>query len=137
MSGKQGLISGFASGGVVDDEVCPWEFETKHSRFRLGADKEALSNQKEEPRRESREESSRLNRAPSRLALKAFNTQNTPPPTSAPLPSRSGTPQHARNLSLQNSLEKPLPEPPPVLDTNSPTTPLAPTQNNPRQAWTP
>ncbi|KAK8016983.1 Protein ral2 [Apiospora rasikravindrae] len=163
MSGKKGLTSGFASGGVVDDEVCPWEFEPsipasesepnsanparpsaptrspsdifgealRGIRKKANPSKEALAREKEEPRRESKDESAKINRAPSRLALKAFNTQNTPPPTSAPLPPRSGTPQHARNLSLQNSLEKPLPEPPPVLDTNSPTTPLASTQNNP------
>ncbi|KAH6623800.1 hypothetical protein F5144DRAFT_551280 [Chaetomium tenue] len=55
-------------------------------------------------------------------------------PISAPLLSR-GTrtplPQHARSLSLQDSLSKPLPErPPPQLSPASPLTPLAP----PRQS---
>ena len=49
--------------------------------------------------------------------------------TSAPLPPRIFPPaptQHARSLSLQNSLEKPLPEPPPPqLSPASPLTPLA------------
>ncbi|KAK7983257.1 hypothetical protein PG989_010659 [Apiospora arundinis] len=150
MSGKKGLTSGFASGGVVDDEVCPWEFEPSIP----ASDSESVSaanpkrpaaptrspsdllgeafrgiRKKKDP---AKEDSAKLNRAPSRLALKAFNDKNnTTGPPSAPLPPRSGTPQHARNLSLQNSLEKPLPEPPPVLDANSPTTPLASTQNNP------
>ncbi|KAK7913954.1 ral2 [Apiospora marii] len=170
MADKKGLTSGFASGGVVDDEVCPWEFEPaipasdsepssanparpaaparsqsdifgaalRGIRKKANPSKEALARESQEQRRDSRDEQAKINRAPSRLALKAFNTQNnTPPPTSAPLPPRSGTPSgsstphHARNLSLQNSLEKPLPEPPPVLDANSPTTPLASTQNNP------
>ncbi|KAL2130070.1 hypothetical protein VTI74DRAFT_6927 [Chaetomium olivicolor] len=49
---------------------------------------------------------------------------------SAPLLSRnpgSPLPHHARSLSLQNSLSKPLPEPPPPsLSPTSPVTPLAP-----------
>ncbi|KAI1849104.1 hypothetical protein JX265_013119 [Neoarthrinium moseri] len=72
----------------------------------------------------TREESFKLPRAPSRLALKAFATQgSTPPaqqvespsatPTSAPPFRNFPAPKHARNLSLQNSLEKPLPHPPP------------------------
>jgi hypothetical protein len=86
----------------------------------------------------SREESTKASRAPSRLALKAFPPSSapssTPPaptptatPTSAPLPYRSfQPPQHARNLSFQHSLEKPLPEPPPpLLSPASPLTPLA------------
>ncbi|KAJ4291445.1 hypothetical protein N0V88_006039 [Collariella sp. IMI 366227] len=51
-------------------------------------------------------------------------------PTSAPLSSRNSRPplpHHARSLSLQNSLSKPLPEtPPPSLSLTSPVTPLAP-----------
>lgn len=51
--------------------------------------------------------------------------------TSAPLPTRSHGPpnyQHARSLSLQNSLKKPLPEPPPPeLSPASALTPLATT----------
>ncbi|KAI0121145.1 hypothetical protein BJ170DRAFT_688233 [Xylariales sp. AK1849] len=90
----------------------------------------------------SREESFKLSRAPSRLALKAFSSGSsaslapqidTPAatPTSAPLPFRTfQPPQHARNLSLQNSLEKPLPEPPPpALSPLSPLTPM-PNQTN-------
>ena len=154
MSGKKGLTSGFASGGVVDDEVCPWEFEpsipasdsesnsttnpkrpaapTRSPSDLLGEAFRGIRKKSKDPVKEVKEDT-KLNRAPSRLALKAFNAQNTTGPPSAPLPPRSGTPQHqhARNLSLQNSLEKPLPEPPPVLDANSPTTPLASTQNNP------
>ncbi|KAJ2896469.1 regulatory protein [Zalerion maritima] len=63
----------------------------------------------------------KLSRQPSARAL-GLN-----PPGSAPLPSsRSGIHRgHARNLSLQNSLEKPLPDTPP-LGQISPATPLAP-----------
>lgn len=97
----------------------------------------------------SRDESSRPSRAPSRLVLKPFSATPSPPPPSAtlggplnstPPPSRQQqyNPQllpsrHARNLSLQNSLEKPLPEPPPPsLSPTSfgPTTPLASALNN-------
>ncbi|CAJ2499700.1 Uu.00g025530.m01.CDS01 [Anthostomella pinea] len=63
----------------------------------------------------TREDSFKIGRAPSRLALKAFN------PNSTPFPPRHHSPlQHARGLSLQNSLEKPLPAPPAV---TSPVTP--------------
>lgn len=52
--------------------------------------------------------------------------------SSAPLPSllRPANHKHARSLSLQNSLEKPLPEPPPPqLSPTSPLTPLASVAN--------
>ena len=99
----------------------------------------------------SRDESARPSRAPSRLALSnPFATNPSPPPPSAtigpgtagrsnptPPPSRHqqqlqqaqpASSRHGRNLSLQNSLAKPLPEPPPAdLSPTSlgPTTPLA------------
>ena len=96
----------------------------------------------------SRDESARPSRAPSRLALNPFATNPSPPPPSAtigpgggrtnptPPPSRHQQQfqtqpppsRHGRNLSLQNSLAKPLPEPPPPeLSPTSlgPTTPLA------------
>ncbi|KAI1500192.1 kelch domain-containing protein [Biscogniauxia marginata] len=75
----------------------------------------------------SREDSFRLHgaRTPSRLALKALTANSGPlAANSAPLlPSQQPPPQHARNLSLQHSLEKPLPAPPPP--TLSPSSPLA------------
>ncbi|KAI1341161.1 hypothetical protein F5Y15DRAFT_26146 [Xylariaceae sp. FL0016] len=77
----------------------------------------------------TREDSFKIARAPSRLALKAFGNHNSSPPpaATAPLPtSRSQTPQHVRNLSLQSSLEKPLPAPPKAqFAPPSPLTPLA------------
>ncbi|KAI5855108.1 hypothetical protein GGS23DRAFT_589853 [Durotheca rogersii] len=80
----------------------------------------------------TREESLRFARAPSRLAFKTFTTQSGATeanPAQKPLP-----PQHARNLSLQNSLEKPLPAPPPPsLSPSCPATPPGPSsepQNN-------
>ncbi|RYP57150.1 hypothetical protein DL769_009651 [Monosporascus sp. CRB-8-3] len=82
----------------------------------------------------TRDESAKLSRAPSRLGLKGFSNSANPAPATtaagaspAGLPSRqpyhvqSLRPQHARNLSLQNSLEKPLPQPPPP--SLSPTSP--------------
>ncbi|ORY70314.1 uncharacterized protein BCR38DRAFT_298338, partial [Pseudomassariella vexata] len=87
----------------------------------------------------SREDSVKLSRAPSRLALKAFSSgSNSPslvPGSGSGSGSGPGTPvhrtytpepsQHARNTSLQSSLEKPLPEPPPEPSPASPLTPLA------------
>jgi hypothetical protein len=83
-------------------------------------------------KKSSRDDSARPARQPSQLALRrplesfAAIEKAT---TSAPLPSRSPGPtsyQHARSLSLQNSLAKPLPEPPPPqLSPASPLTPLA------------
>ncbi|KAI2616179.1 kelch domain-containing protein [Hypomontagnella submonticulosa] len=73
----------------------------------------------------TREDSLRFARAPSRLAFKAFATSPVvPEANSAPLLSRPVPPQHVRNLSLQNSLEKPLPAPPPP--SLSPTSPVTP-----------
>ncbi|KAK7746543.1 hypothetical protein SLS62_009406 [Diatrype stigma] len=92
----------------------------------------------------SREESAKPNRAPSRLVLRSFSANPSPPPPSATLggPAHSTPPppkhpfqqpqlppsKHGRNLSLLDSLEKPLPEPPPP--SLSPTTPLASALNN-------
>lgn len=79
----------------------------------------------------SREDSFKLSRAPSRLAFKGFSSGHESPaeeptgtPLAAPPPSFATYqfPQHARNPSLQDSLEKPLPEPPPPT-TLSPLTP--------------
>ncbi|TPX07347.1 uncharacterized protein E0L32_002183 [Thyridium curvatum] len=70
---------------------------------------------------------SQLARQPSQLALRVFPSTVEKAANSAPLPSsRSATPlgSHARSLSLQNSLEKPLPEPPPPGSPNSPLTPV-------------
>ncbi|KAI2601946.1 hypothetical protein GGR54DRAFT_561732 [Hypoxylon sp. NC1633] len=62
----------------------------------------------------TREDSLKFARAPSKLASKAFAVSpRTPEVISAPLLPRPLPLQHARNLSLQNSLEKPLPAPPP------------------------
>ncbi|KAK9802311.1 putative BTB domain-containing protein [Seiridium cardinale] len=85
----------------------------------------------------TREDSLKRTRAPSRLgALKAFAsnssattlTPSNDSPTATPTLTSSGLShferptQHARNLSLQNSLEKPLPEPPaPSLSPFTPT----------------
>ncbi|KAI1184557.1 hypothetical protein F5B17DRAFT_77098 [Nemania serpens] len=78
-----------------------------------------------------REESFTLGRAPSRLAAHIQNTDLTAQPaTSASTP--QPTFQHARNLSLQDSLEKPLPAPPPPsLSPASPLTPLTSLTNQP------
>ncbi|GAP88102.1 putative kelch domain-containing protein [Rosellinia necatrix] len=74
----------------------------------------------------TREDSFRLARSPSRRAAKAPQTNSVPQPViSAPIsPPR---PQHARGLSLQHSLEKPLPAPPPI-SPSSPLTPIASTK---------
>lgn len=72
----------------------------------------------------SREESSRFTRTPSRLGLKSTGPPSFPltaPLESTPFSSIDRPPQHVRNLSLQDSLEKPLPVPPP-----GPTSPLSP-----------
>jgi hypothetical protein len=81
----------------------------------------------------SRDDSARLTRQQSQLGFKIL----TPPTplsatstSSAPLPSNSRPVQHGhtRSLSLQNSLAKPLPEPPPPqLSPTSPLTPIGPT----------
>ncbi|KAI1100842.1 hypothetical protein F4804DRAFT_335879 [Jackrogersella minutella] len=76
----------------------------------------------------NREESRRFPRVPSRLAFKAFTANSAiPEVNSAPLlPNPVPNPQHVRNLSLQDSLEKPLPAPPPPsLSPSSPITPSA------------
>ncbi|KAI1089388.1 hypothetical protein F5B19DRAFT_467278 [Rostrohypoxylon terebratum] len=74
----------------------------------------------------TREDSRRFAKGPSRLAFKSSITTNSPVSevNSAPLLSRPVPPQHARNLSLQNSLEKPLPAPPPP--SLSPSSPVPP-----------
>ncbi|KAL7620585.1 hypothetical protein AAE478_009580 [Parahypoxylon ruwenzoriense] len=72
----------------------------------------------------TREESLRFARAPSRLAFKTFTAN--PGAAEANVVQKPLPPQHARNLSLQNSLEKPLPAPPPpCLSPSSLTTPPA------------
>jgi hypothetical protein len=82
----------------------------------------------------SREDGARLTKQPSYLTLQNLDQAQEKAFASAPLPSGSRTPsaatarksQHARSLSLQNSLEKPLPKPPPPqLSPASPLTPLA------------
>ncbi len=102
----------------------------------------------------SRDDSGRSGRAPSRLVLNPFATNPSPPPPSAtiaatpiltanptPPPSRQQRfqsqseqppPRHVRNLSLQNSLEKPLPVPPQSITPTSlgPETPQASNHNN-------
>ncbi|ESA41929.1 regulatory protein ral2 [Neurospora crassa OR74A] len=79
-----------------------------------------------------REEFARLTRQPSQLGLRRPAESNIPtaerPSISSPIHIKSPNPlqaQHARSLSLQNSLAKPLPEPPPP--TLSPTSPSTPT----------
>lgn len=75
----------------------------------------------------NREDLVKLRRQPSQLALRSRGESPLEKATtSAPLfgPPRSQTPQHARSLSLQSSLGKPLPEPPP--DQSSPSGPLTP-----------
>ncbi|KAI1653120.1 hypothetical protein F4813DRAFT_375886 [Daldinia decipiens] len=63
----------------------------------------------------SREDSLRFARVPSRLA--SLRSHNSSPVSSehsgTPVQTRPPPLQHVRNLSLQNSLEKPLPAPPP------------------------
>ncbi|CAI0647615.1 unnamed protein product [Colletotrichum noveboracense] len=85
----------------------------------------------------SRDDSSKLSRQPS-LSRLGFNS-NSPILTSSPSPPPSATPtpipgsssskiralQHARSLSLQSSLAKPLPEPPPETSPVGPDTPAA------------
>ena len=75
---------------------------------------------------------SNASKQPAQLALKVFPTTGEKGAASAPLTGpRSYTPQHARSLSLQSSLEKPLPEPPPPhLSPTSPLTPLASQTNH-------
>ncbi|KAK3367518.1 hypothetical protein B0H63DRAFT_565485 [Podospora didyma] len=75
----------------------------------------------------NRDDFARFARRPSEPAAPTIERA----PISAPLPYRSTgaskAHQHARSLSLQNSLGKPLPEPPPPqLSPASPLTPLAP-----------
>ncbi|KAI0018544.1 hypothetical protein F4780DRAFT_771661 [Xylariomycetidae sp. FL0641] len=78
----------------------------------------------------TREDSFKLGRAPSRLGRKAFSPSHSPGPSAASSasalpPSRFPTPQqHGRNVSLQSSLEKPLPAPPPPSS-------LSPSSNDP------
>ncbi|KZL85663.1 kelch domain-containing protein [Colletotrichum incanum] len=82
----------------------------------------------------SRDGESRLTRQPSlsRLGLHSVSPSLTstpsPPPSSTPTPvpnsSKNRPLQHGRSLSLQSSLAKPLPEPPPSIP--SPTGPDAP-----------
>ncbi|KAK3346161.1 hypothetical protein B0T25DRAFT_571316 [Lasiosphaeria hispida] len=81
----------------------------------------------------NRDDFARIARQPSHLNLRRPSEPFIPtierPAASAPLPARSSGPSqghHARSLSLQNSLEKPLPEPPPQLSPEGPLTPLAP-----------
>ncbi|GAW21155.1 hypothetical protein ANO14919_106720 [Xylariales sp. No.14919] len=80
----------------------------------------------------AREDSFRLARSSSRHAAQALATDSTREPAisaSIPPPKRR---QHARDLSLQDSLEKPLPAPPsPSLSPSSPLTPLVSTTNIP------
>ncbi|KAI1115658.1 hypothetical protein F5Y14DRAFT_110859 [Nemania sp. NC0429] len=71
-----------------------------------------------------REESFTLGRAPSRLAAQIRNRDPTPQPATSASTSESPFQQYARNLSIQDSLEKPLPAPPPP--SLSPPTPFAP-----------
>ncbi|KAI1167090.1 hypothetical protein F5B18DRAFT_648106 [Nemania serpens] len=78
-----------------------------------------------------REESFTRGRAPSRLAAHIRNLDLAPQPaTSASIPQPPS--QHARNLSIQDSLEKPLPAPPPQsLSPSSPFPPLPSSSNQP------
>lgn len=78
-----------------------------------------------------RDDFARITRNPSHLVIRRPSEPFVPtierPAVSAPLPVRPPGPsqaQHARSLSLQNSLSKPLPEPPPP--SLSPTSPLTP-----------
>ncbi|KAK0724683.1 hypothetical protein B0H67DRAFT_598187 [Lasiosphaeris hirsuta] len=86
----------------------------------------------------NRDDFARIARQPSHLNLRRPSESFIPtiekPAASAPLPARSTGPSqgnHARSLSLQNSLEKPLPEPPPQLSPEGPLTPLAPPGRTP------
>ncbi|KAI1771260.1 hypothetical protein F4818DRAFT_217602 [Hypoxylon cercidicola] len=73
----------------------------------------------------TREESFRFARTPSRLAFKFGASSGVSEVDSAPVLQKPLPSQHVRNLSLQNSLEKPLPAPPPPsLSPSSPVTPL-------------
>ena len=80
-----------------------------------------------------RDDFAKLARQPSHLTLRRPSEPFIPtierPAVSAPLPVKSPGPNqshHARSLSLQNSLAKPLPEPPPQhLSPTGPLTPLA------------
>ncbi|KAI0169430.1 kelch domain-containing protein [Hypoxylon sp. FL1284] len=77
----------------------------------------------------TREESLKFARTPSRLASKFSANTGTSEVDQAPVLQRHLPPQHAKNpsLSLQNSLEKPLPAPPPPsLSPTSPGACLAP-----------
>lgn len=83
-------------------------------------------------RARGRDNSPALARQPSHLALRRpseVDISYEKATSSAPLSARAVAPtktQHARNLSLQDSLAKPLPEPPPPeLSPASPLTPLA------------
>lgn len=72
----------------------------------------------------------KLTRNPSLLGLRNHSSPGSvSSASSAPPQSLRRTPppplQHARNLSLQHSLAKPLPEPPPFEESASPTTPPA------------
>ncbi|KAI0473539.1 hypothetical protein GGR56DRAFT_676021 [Xylariaceae sp. FL0804] len=74
----------------------------------------------------TREDSFKRPKAPSRLALKFSNHTPGAPSAlaSAPLPQSTHSPQqHVRNLSLQSSLKKPLPAPPPPSSPSPPTSP--------------
>ncbi|KAI1383961.1 uncharacterized protein F4822DRAFT_433911 [Hypoxylon trugodes] len=74
----------------------------------------------------SREDSFRFARVPSKRVPKNSISSIAPEINSAPLLNRPPPLQHVRNLSLQDSLEKPLPAPPPAsLSPSSPVTPLA------------
>ncbi|KAK5659227.1 hypothetical protein OQA88_1318 [Cercophora sp. LCS_1] len=78
-----------------------------------------------------RDDFAKLTRQPSHLNLRRPSEPFVPtierPAVSAPLPSKAPGSQghHARSLSLQDSLAKPLPEPPPQLSPTGPPTPLA------------
>lgn len=63
-------------------------------------------------------------RRPSEPPLPALERSAASAPL-LPRSTRPALPHHARSLSLQNSLAKPLPEPPPHLSPASPVTPLA------------
>ncbi|KAK1753399.1 protein ral2 [Echria macrotheca] len=80
-----------------------------------------------------RDDFAKFTRQPSHLAVRRPSEPFIPtidrPAVSAPLPAKSsGFSHHARSLSLQDSLAKPLPEPPPQqLLPSGPPTPLAQT----------
>jgi len=86
-----------------------------------------------------RDDFAKFTRQPSHLALRRPSEPFIPiidrPAASAPLPTKSsGQSHHARSLSLQNSLAKPLPEPPPQLSPTGPPTPLAQQTHQPSLA---